>query len=188
MQDKALGDYIIELERIGKTYPKEVEALRDVSVKVRQREALVVIGPSGAGKSTCQGLLHRLGHFHPGAHLPGEPVDGGNVFYLRSLDNGHRALPGRHPHLPSPRGEARSSVGRGTILNLTRRGSGLLRQRRATCPSSLDFAIGEVDSPFRCEAVLGWAVYRNGNVDISLLFQGVQVGLQFGGHHLQDVR
>ncbi len=76
MQDKALGDYIIEVERIGKTYPGGVEALRDVSVKVRQREALVVIGPSGAGKSTFLRCLNGLEEVDRGAIvIDGIPLD-----------------------------------------------------------------------------------------------------------------
>ncbi|HYR03497.1 MAG TPA: ATP-binding cassette domain-containing protein, partial [Syntrophobacteria bacterium] len=68
MQDKALGDYIVQVERISKIYPNGVVGLRDVSVKVRQREVLVVIGPSGAGKSTFLRCLNGL-----------EEVDSGSI-------------------------------------------------------------------------------------------------------------
>jgi ABC-type polar amino acid transport system ATPase subunit len=76
MQDKALGDYIVEVDRISKTYPSGVEALRDVSVKVRQREVLVVIGPSGAGKSTFLRCLNGLEEVDHGAIvIDGIPLD-----------------------------------------------------------------------------------------------------------------
>jgi ABC-type polar amino acid transport system ATPase subunit len=76
MQDKALGDYIVEVDRISKTYPGGVEALRDLSVKVRQREVLVVIGPSGAGKSTFLRCLNGLEEVDHGAIvIDGIPLD-----------------------------------------------------------------------------------------------------------------
>jgi len=68
MQDKALGDYIVEVEGISKIYPNGVVALSALSVKVRQREVLVVIGPSGAGKSTFLRCLNGL-----------EEVDSGSI-------------------------------------------------------------------------------------------------------------
>ena len=60
MQDKQLGDYIIRAEGINKTFSKDIHALRDVSLRVRRREVLVVIGPSGSGKSTLLRCLNGL--------------------------------------------------------------------------------------------------------------------------------
>jgi ABC-type polar amino acid transport system ATPase subunit len=52
-----MGDYIIEINNVNKWYG-DFHVLKDVSLKVREREVVVVIGPSWFGQihldSLCQ--------------------------------------------------------------------------------------------------------------------------------------
>jgi len=68
MTGKVLGDYIITIDRISKTFPNGVCALKDFSARIRQKEVVVVIGPSGSGKSTLLRCLNGL-----------EEIDSGNI-------------------------------------------------------------------------------------------------------------
>ncbi|MFZ4828212.1 MAG: amino acid ABC transporter ATP-binding protein [Phototrophicaceae bacterium] len=54
-----MGDYIIEINNVNKWYG-DFHVLKDVNLKVREREVVVVIGPSGSGKSTLIRCVNRL--------------------------------------------------------------------------------------------------------------------------------
>ncbi|MFZ7110254.1 MAG: amino acid ABC transporter ATP-binding protein [Desulfatiglandales bacterium] len=76
MQDKQFGDDIIRVAGISKTFSKDIHALRDVSLRVRRREVLVVIGPSGSGKSTLLRCLNGLEGVDSGSIIiDGIPLD-----------------------------------------------------------------------------------------------------------------
>jgi polar amino acid transport system ATP-binding protein len=60
MPPKQLGDDIITVDKINKTFTNGVRALCDFSTNVRRSEVLVVIGPSGSGKSTFLRCLNGL--------------------------------------------------------------------------------------------------------------------------------
>ncbi|OWZ83719.1 cell division ATP-binding protein FtsE [Natranaerobius trueperi] len=50
---------MIELSNVNKFYDKNVEALKEVNVKIDKGEFVFLVGPSGAGKSTFIKLLYR---------------------------------------------------------------------------------------------------------------------------------
>ena len=76
MSSKQLGDYIINVDKIGKTFPNGVVALKDFSTKIRRSEVVVLIGPSGSGKSTFLRCLNGLEEIDSGSIIiDGIPLD-----------------------------------------------------------------------------------------------------------------
>ena len=67
MQEKKLGDYIVTVDKINKTFPNGVCALRDFSTRIRRSEVVVIIGPSGSGKSTFLRCLNGLEEIDSGS-------------------------------------------------------------------------------------------------------------------------
>lgn len=55
-----MSEVLLRVEKLSKTYPNGVQALKDVDLEVQQGEFLVVIGLSGSGKSTLLRCLNRL--------------------------------------------------------------------------------------------------------------------------------
>lgn len=60
MGKKDLGDYIITVEDVCKTFPGGIIAVKDFSTNIRRSEVLVIMGPSGSGKSTLLRCLNGL--------------------------------------------------------------------------------------------------------------------------------
>jgi ABC-type polar amino acid transport system ATPase subunit len=76
MRSKQLGDYIINVDKIGKTFPNGVVALKDFSTNIRRSEVVVLIGPSGSGKSTFLRCLNGLEEIDSGSIIiDGIPLD-----------------------------------------------------------------------------------------------------------------
>lgn len=57
---KRLGDVIVTVRGISKTFPGNIQAVKDVSLDVHRSEVVCVIGPSGSGKSTFLRCLNGL--------------------------------------------------------------------------------------------------------------------------------
>jgi polar amino acid transport system ATP-binding protein len=60
VSEKELGEHIITIEKVSKKFSGGVQAVRDFSAKIRQREVVVIMGPSGSGKSTLLRCLNGL--------------------------------------------------------------------------------------------------------------------------------
>ena len=66
---------IVSIENLCKRYGS-FEVLRNITLKVRQGEKIVVCGPSGSGKSTLIRCLNKLEEFHDGrVVIDGVPLD-----------------------------------------------------------------------------------------------------------------
>ncbi len=55
-----MGDIMLRIQNVTKTYPNGTQALKNVSFDVKDGEFLVVIGLSGSGKSTLLRCINRL--------------------------------------------------------------------------------------------------------------------------------
>src|SRR5260221_8407289 len=90
-QTAAVGQPLIRLENVHKIYDLgeiQVQALRGVSLAVRQGEFVAVMGPSGSGKSTVMNILGCLdrptrGHYY----LDGVDVSGMSKTELARIRN-----------------------------------------------------------------------------------------------------
>jgi polar amino acid transport system ATP-binding protein len=60
MSEKELGEHIITIDNVSKTFIGGVQAVKDFSTKIRRREVVVIMGPSGSGKSTLLRCLNGL--------------------------------------------------------------------------------------------------------------------------------
>jgi polar amino acid transport system ATP-binding protein len=67
MSEKELGEHIITIDNVSKTFAGGVQAVKDFSAKIRRREVVVIMGPSGSGKSTLLRCLNGLEEADSGA-------------------------------------------------------------------------------------------------------------------------
>lgn len=79
-------NYIIELEKVNKHFGEQ-HVLKDIDLKVKKGEVVVIIGPSGSGKSTLCRTINRLETIDSGTiHIDGVvmPEEGAELAKLRS--------------------------------------------------------------------------------------------------------
>src|SRR5690348_5158213 len=62
MNGKAIGETILAAEAISLSFGG-IQALRDVSLEIREHEILAIIGPNGAGKTSLLNVIN--GFYHP---------------------------------------------------------------------------------------------------------------------------
>ena len=61
-----MGQPILEVEHLKKSYVNNVPILDDVSFSLQKGEVVVIVGPSGCGKSTFLRCINRLEEIHTG--------------------------------------------------------------------------------------------------------------------------
>jgi phosphate transport system ATP-binding protein len=67
-------------------YYGDKQALKDISMSIRDREITALIGPSGCGKSTFLRCLNRMNDTIPGTRLEGEVLLDGRDIYAAGTD------------------------------------------------------------------------------------------------------
>ena len=67
-------------------YYKEVQALKEVTLDIKERQITALIGPSGCGKSTFLRTLNRMNDIIPNAHLEGKVLLDGQSIYEPGVD------------------------------------------------------------------------------------------------------
>jgi len=76
MNEKELGDYIITIDNVSKTFPGGIQAVKDFTAKIRRQQVVVIMGPSGSGKSTLLRCLNGLEEADSGTIIvDGIPLD-----------------------------------------------------------------------------------------------------------------
>jgi inositol transport system ATP-binding protein len=74
------NEYVLELENVSKSFPG-VQALKDVSLKVRKGTVHALMGENGAGKSTLMKIVVGVYTADPGGKIliDGEPANNKNI-------------------------------------------------------------------------------------------------------------
>jgi phosphate transport system ATP-binding protein len=79
------GASLIEISNLSLFYGKS-RALKDVSLKIRERVVTAFIGPSGCGKSTLLRCLNRMNDLIDGVRIEGSAKIGGHDIYAPDVD------------------------------------------------------------------------------------------------------
>jgi polar amino acid transport system ATP-binding protein len=76
MSEKELGDNIVLIDKVNKTFPGGIQAVKDFSAEIKRREVVVIMGPSGSGKSTMLRCINGLEEADSGSiTVDGIPLD-----------------------------------------------------------------------------------------------------------------
>lgn len=79
-----MSDVILQTIDLKKTYPKDIQAVRGISLKIRQGECHGLLGPNGAGKSTTIEMIEGIL----------KPSSGKILYRDRPIDNQYRQIIG----------------------------------------------------------------------------------------------
>jgi phosphate transport system ATP-binding protein len=75
----------LETDKLNAWYGK-THAIKDLTIKIRDKSITAIIGPSGCGKSTFIRCLNRMHELVPGAKTSGRVLLDGNDVYARGVD------------------------------------------------------------------------------------------------------
>ena len=67
-------------------YYRDIQALKDVSLQIQERQVTALIGPSGCGKTSFLRALNRMGDEVTGARLEGQVFLDGEDIYAAGVD------------------------------------------------------------------------------------------------------
>jgi len=81
----AIEQPILDIEHLSLWYG-EKQALKDISLRIPEKQITAFIGPSGCGKSTLLRCLNRLNDLIPGVKIDGDVMFGGEDIYDPSID------------------------------------------------------------------------------------------------------
>ncbi|MBC8447751.1 MAG: sugar ABC transporter ATP-binding protein [Chloroflexi bacterium] len=155
---------ILEVRHLRISF-RSVQALADVSLKVRMGEIHAVLGQNGAGKTT---LMKILGGFSPAKAYQGEIIIAGQPVVLstphQAVRNGMAIVPRRPSVFPNLSvaeniGMGQWKAGRTFAINgnaVRRRAEGTLRELGVTL--NLDAGVGELDAGQRRLVAIARAV------------------------------
>src|SRR5437867_4108339 len=76
---------LLEVQQLSLFYG-QAQALKNVSITLRERMVTALIGPSGCGKSTLLRCFNRLNDLIHGVRLEGRVLIGGTDIYARTVD------------------------------------------------------------------------------------------------------